>query len=258
MRSRALPPVLAMLSLLAAMPPAEAFSFSVEPSRIELQVPAGKRRGKSITVDNSKSSAPVHIKVYVQDVIYLPDGTHEFPEAGSTAWSCATWIQISPTELDIPAGSTAEVRVSVTAPENAAGGHYAIVFFESRPTYESGVGINFRIGALVEAVTPGTEQRQAKLSNMAFQPPQELALELFNEGNVLIRPGGKIKLYNAEGKRITQFDFNPSRLGVLPNTARRYVEKFPNPLIPGSYRIRAEIDYGTKYLLVGELPFTVQ
>ena len=65
--------LVAMLSLLAEVPLVEAFGFSVEPARVELSIPAGKRRGKSVTVNNAKSDQSLHIKIYVSDVVYLPD-----------------------------------------------------------------------------------------------------------------------------------------------------------------------------------------
>ena len=248
------------LGMAMALPAsAWAFSFSVEPSRIELSIPAGKRRGKTVTVDNSKSDRPMHLKVYVQDVAYLPDGTNDFLPVGSTAWSCASWLQTTPTELDIPAGQTAEVRVSALVPAEARGGHYAIIFFETTPSYtEKGIGVNFRIGALVEITVPQTQVYQAKLVNLTWAPSQHIAVGLFNQGNVLVRPKGRLKILDHQGKVVVQQAFNPNRLGVLPGTTRQFDAPVEQALAPGSYRLRAEIDYETAQLLVGELAISVE
>lgn len=228
------------------------FNFSIEPSRIELTIPAGKQRGKTVRIDNSKSTQPLHVTLYVQDVVFLPDGTNEFLAPGSTAWSCAQWITVVPEEVDIPPGKSQEVRVSVSAPAEAQGGYYAMVFFESRPSYvEKGLGVNFRIGALTQVTIPRTEVYQAKLVQLAWPDPQHVQIEIFNEGNVLIRPKGRIKLLNAQQQRVAQVDFNPQRLGVLPKTARIFQVPIEE-VAPGTYRLRAEIDYGAPYLLVGE------
>ena len=246
------------LSLLCAAPAVWAFSFSVEPARVELAVPAGKRRGKTVIVDNSKSDHPIHLKLYMQDVAYLPDGTNDFLPVGSTAWSCASWLQITPLELDIPAGKKADVRVSALAPADARGGHYAIIFFETGPSYtEKGIGVNFRIGALVEITVPQTEIYQAKLVNLTWAP-QRATVSLFNQGNTLVRPRGRLKILNRAGRVVAQQPLNPSRLGVLPGTTRQFETPVQNALAPGAYRIRAEIDYETAQLLVGELAITVK
>ena len=251
---------LAILFLIPAHT-AWAFSFSVEPARIELSVPAGKRRGKIVVVNNSRSDQPLHVKMYVQDVVYLPDGTNDYVPPGSTEWSCANWLSITPTELDVSAGKSAEVRISAIAPEGAQGGHYAIVFFETSPTYtaQQGVGVNFRLGALTEIIVPNTEQHQATLAKMSLTKPREVGVDIFNEGNVLVRPKGKVKIFDQHGKRVGQVDFNPQRLGVLPKTLRSFHVPLDRvSLSRGTYRVKAEIDYGTKYLLVGELPFSVE
>ena len=231
---------------------AEAFSFSIEPSRIELSIPAGKQRGKTVRIDNRKSEEPLHITVYAQDVVFLPDGTSEFAEPGSTTWSCARWVKVVPEEVDIPPGKSQEVRVSVAVPEGARGGYYAMVFFESRPSYvEKGLGINFRIGALTEVSIPKTEVYQAKLVQLAWPEPHEIQVEIYNEGNVLIRPKGTLKLFNAQKRKVAQLELNPQRLGILPKTARSFHVSV-NSVEPGTYELRVEIDYGAPYLLVGE------
>ena len=236
----------------------EGFAFSIEPSRIEISVPAGGRRGKTILVDNSGSDIALHLKVYTQDINYLPDGSNEFLTPGTTQWSCAEWIDVMPSELDIPAGQTAKVRLSVAAPVDVRGGYYAIVFFESQPLYyQQGIGVNFRLGGLVAVTISKTELRQGRLADISFLPPQEVEISIFNEGNVLIRPQGKVKIFNYRGKRLQQLDFNPSRLGILPKTLRKFNLELEKPLAKDDYRLKVEIDYGAKYLLLGELPFSI-
>ncbi len=234
------------------------FGFSVEPSRIELSVPAGRQRGKTIRINNARSDAPVHLKAYVRDVVLLPDGTNDFPPAGSTERSCATWIRLVPEELDIGPEKTGEVRVSAVVPDDATGGYYAMVFFESGPSYtEKGVGVNFRIGALTEVVVPETQRYDARLAGLTVETPERVTVGIFNDGNVLVRPTGKLKIFNARGKRVAQVAFNAQRLGVLPNSLRTF-ETTLEPLAKGSYRLKAEIDYGSRYLLVGERPFVIE
>ncbi len=250
--------VLLIASCLACAGEARAFSFSVQPSRIELSVPAGKQRGKSVTIDNSKAETPVHIKVYAQDIVFLPDGTNKFLTPGTTEWSCAKWLKVLPTEVDIQAGEVQDVRVSVTVPKEARGGYYAMLFFESSPSYvEKGLGINFRIGALTQVVIPGTETYEAKLADISVVEGKDLHVEIFNGSNVLIRPRGTIKIFGADEKKIAQRDFNPPGAGILPKTLRKFHVDL-GPLPAGAYRLKAEIDFGTPYLLVGERSFKIQ
>ena len=249
----------ALLSLILGGAPAVwAFGFSVDPARVEVSVPAGKRRGQTLSVRNAKTDASVHLTVYVRDVIFLPDGTHEFPPPNTTDWSCANWVDVIPKELDIPAKSSQDVRVSIAVPEGATGGHYAMIFFESGPSYaEQGIGVNFRVGALVEAIVPGTQQYAASLKEFAATPPASFQAAIFNGGNVLIRPAGLLKIFDGSGKKIRQVPSNPNNLGVLPNTLRSFPIQLDEPLPAGSYEAKIEVDYGARTLLVGERSFDV-
>lgn len=236
----------------------KAYSFSVEPSRIELVISGGRQKGAMAEVDNSQSDEPLHVKVYVQDIIYLPDGTFDYPAAGSTRWSCANWIKIIPYEIDIPPKRKQSVRISVAVPPDAKGGYYAMVFFEAGAGYIEGVGINFRIGVLMDVTVSNTQILKAELTNMSFIPQKQIEVGIFNQGNVLIRPKGKIKILDAQGKKkIKQLDFNPHKLGILPDTLRKIITDLDTPLANGKYLLKIEIDYGTKYLLVGELPMEI-
>lgn len=234
------------------------YAFSIEPARLEFSIPAGKQRGKTVRVDNSGSGEPLHIKAYVQDVILLPDGSSEFPAAGSSEWSCAKMIKVIPEEIDIPAGKKRDVRVTVLVPEDARGGYYGMLFFESSPIYTKGVGINFRIGGLIDIVVSKTEEFAAKLANLTFSKPDKIEVDIFNEGNVLIRPKGRIKVFNSKGNKIKQLNFNPQGFGVLPKTLRKFYVRLDETLAKGTYRIKAEIDYGTKYLLGAELTIDIE
>lgn len=244
---------LILLSLAAG----EAYAFSIEPARVELSIPAGRQRGKAITIDNSRSDEPLHLKIYMQDVLFLPDGTNDFSVAGSTPYSCASWVRIVPEEIDVPAGKTQDIRIHVAVPAEARGGYYGMLFFESSSGTGQGLNINFRIGGLLDITVSNTEERLAKIVNFALNTPRQIGLDIFNEGNVLLRPKGKIKIFNAKGKRVKQVDFNLQGWGVLPKGMRKFSTELGQPLPSGQYLLKAEIDYGTKYLLVAELPVNI-
>lgn len=236
-----------------------AYAFSMDPARIELTIAGGRQKGKAVTIDNSRSDQTLHLKVYVTDVIFLPDGTNDFPPAGSTERSCAGWVKIIPEEIDIPAGKTQSVRVNVSVPQGAAGGYYGIVFFESASTsVEGGLNINFRVGGLLDVTVANTEVRQAKLTGISFTKPNYIDVDIFNEGNILIRPKGKIKILDSRGKKIKQLDFNPQGWGILPKSLRKFRSELKETLSSAKYRLKLEIDYGVKYLLVGELPIEIE
>ena len=247
------------LSLLVPAGSVWAFGFSVEPARVQLSVPPGKRRGQTLTVRNAKTDSAIHLTTSIRDIVHAPDGTHDYPEPGSTAWSCASWIRVVPEELEIPPKSTRDVRVSVEAPPDAQGGRYAIIFFETGPSYEEqGIGVNFRVGALVEAVIPGTAHYDATLRDVSFVSPSSIRVDLLNASNLLVRPKGPIKVFDAVGKKVRTLPFNPNLLGVLPQSLRQFSTPIEDPLPAGSYRLKVEVDYGARTLIVGERSFQIE
>ncbi len=84
------------------------------------------------------------------------------------------------------------------------------MFFETTPSYtEEGIGVTFRVGALVEAVIRGTEQSDASMKALSFTAPASFQADIFNSGNVLVRPKGSVKVLNDRGKKSRQIEFNP-------------------------------------------------
>jgi len=232
----------------------DVFAFSIEPARVELTIPAGRQKGKTIMLDNSQGDTPLHIKIYPQDLNYLPDGTSDFLPAGSTEWSCSEWIKVVPDEIDVPAGKIKNVRVSIEVPKGVDGGRYSTLFFEAgMPSSSKGIGINFRMGVMVLVTVRGTEVYQAKLSDFVFNKPEDIEVSIFNESNVLVRPNGEVKFINSKGKRVKSLDLNPNKLGILPSTVRKFAVKLDSKLPAGKYTLKTEIDFGQDFLLVGEL-----
>ena len=133
------------------------------------------------------------------------------------------------------------------------------MFFETSPSYqEAGIGVNFRIGAVVEAVVPGTQRYDMRMTNLTFEPAKGAHVSLFNEGNLLVRPKGALKIFDASGRKVHQQPFNRAALGVLPKSARMLTQPIDAALAPGRYRVTAEVDYGARTLIVGELPIDIR
>ena len=245
---------------------ASAFLFNIEPARVELAIKAGKGKNSVITIDNTNSKDPLHVKAYVQDIAYLPDGSNDFLPVGSTPWSCGEWITISPKELDIPAGGFGKVKINVKVPKGTKGGRYAIVFFETGPALQPGqqgvgFGINVRAGAPILVTVPKTGAYQAKLMDLDVKKDlksQSYNAEIVfsNQSNVLVRPIGKLKILNAKNRRIKVQEMNKGLVGVLPMTSRKFSVKLED-LPAGEYTLQTVIDYGGRDLLVGEVPFKV-
>lgn len=247
--------------------PAEAIKLNIDPPRIEFSVKAGKTANGLVTISNEETDLPLHMKVYLQDLIYLPDGTNDFVLPGSTPWSCAKWIKIRPVEFELPPGESQKVRFNISIPPDTKGGRYAIIFFEASPVLVPGkrgasVDVNIRMGTIVMLTVPDTIFYKAKLTNFeVFESDgkdfSKIAVSIYNEGNTLIRPIGKIKIEDENGKKIDEIDFNPKGGGVLPKTGREFIVEYKKPALEGKYNAVITIDYGGEVLIGGQSKFTV-
>lgn len=246
---------------------AEAIKLNIDPPRIEFSLKAGKTANSLVEVTNGEADVPLHMKVYIQDLIYLPDGTNDFVEPGTTPWSCAKWIKIRPVEFEIGPNQSQKVRFSIATPLGAKGGHYAIIFFEASPALIAGkrgasVDVSIRMGTIVMLTVPDTVFYKAKLTNFEVSDSDDkdfskIAVSVYNEGNALIRPIGKIKIEDESGNKIDEIDFNPKGGGVLPKTGREFAIKYKKPVSDGKYNAVITIDYGGEVLIGGQSKFTV-
>jgi hypothetical protein len=259
--------VLAASAAFMFVKPAEAIKLNIDPPRIEFSVKAGKTANGLVTLSNEEKDTALHIKVYLQDLIYLPDGTNDFMSPGSTPWSCAKWIKIRPVEFELLPGEKQNVRFNLFVPSDTKGGRYAIIFFEASPALVSGkrgasVDVNIRMGTIVLLTVQDTVTYKARLTNFEISDSDDkdflnIVVSVYNDGNVLIRPIGKIKVEDENGKKIDEMDFNTKGGGVLPKTGREFIVKYKKPVSGGKYNGIITIDYGGEVLIGGQSKFTV-
>ena len=259
--------VLILLSLAVPIP-SYALKFNVDPSKLTFVIKEGERKRDYITVTNLDPESKIHVKGYVRDIIYLPDGSNDFPTAGSTPWSCADWVKFNPSEFDIATNGEQIVKLEVKVPPEAKGGHYGVVFFEVQPAREekeaqSMANVALRIGTLVLVNVKDTVIYNAKILHFTAKPDEKKGgytgvCSIQNNGNVLIKPAGTIRILNDKGEKLLERDVNPTKTGVLPNTSKEFSVLFENgKLEKGSYAVQAVIDYGGDVLLGGQTSISV-
>lgn len=260
--------ILVTAATLIFIKPAGAIKLNIDSPRIEFSTKAGKTANGLVIISNEETDLALHMKVYVQDLIYLSDGTNDFVPPGSTPWSCAKWIKIRPIEFELSPSESQKVRFNISVPPGTEGGRYAIIFFEASPFLVpgkrgAGVDINMKMGTIVMLTVPDTIFYKAKLTNFEVSELYDdkdflrITVSVYNESNVLIRPMGKIKIEDENGKKIGEIDSNPKEGGVLPNTGREFIVKYKKPVSKGKYSAVITIDYGGEVLIGGQTKFTV-
>ena len=106
------------------------FSLFISPSSYKATVAPGL----SVTGDariTNEGNYPIGIKTDAQDWIYNEQGSKTFLPPGTNPFSCAKWIRLFPSKFKVEANSYRTTQFTINAPEDAEGGYYAVVFFES-------------------------------------------------------------------------------------------------------------------------------
>ncbi|MCX6579709.1 MAG: hypothetical protein NT166_05940 [Candidatus Aminicenantes bacterium] len=253
-----------LLCLLASAPTILLATISVSPTLYELQIPRGQSFTDAIRVMNV-GKLGITVKVYLSDFDFKANGNIDFPDAGTTKYSLADYLRLNPTSLDLEPGEEKFVRFTITMPQDLEGEYQGILFFQTLPrgykTPATGkqIMISTRIGAGLYAAAKNTVKHSSEISGLFFNKTQKqspdnssfhYALVYHNNGNIHLRPTGKVKILDASGKELASAPVNENNTSVLRDSVRIFQGDFKNnPALPdGSYKIVAEIDYGKEIL----------
>jgi hypothetical protein len=240
-------------------------AVQLQPPKVRVIIPPGESQAGQITVLNN-SVSPKKIKIYAYDWKYLPaqDGTKDFLPSSTLESSAAKWITFSPAEFNIPAYGRILVNYTVRLPQDARGGHYAVLFFENylgdqQGAQGDGVSVNLavRVASLFYIEAKGYVERNATVEGLKFKKEQDkffLNAKFTNCGNVDITAKSEFYIIDKSGMVYARGDFNdvytfPTDTAVLEGF---WKEKLP----AGIYDLVITIDIGRalKELQMGEVP----
>ena len=228
-------------------------SISVSPSLFELKIPPGKTFTDSIRVVNV-TDLPTDIIVYLSDFGLTEDGDIRFYDAGTTEYSFKNYVRINPTSFTLEPGEEKWVRFSLRMPAGQVGETQGIIFFQTVPRkVKSPAGrrvlVAARIGSTVYAAMKPTINVSADIVNVLVRRTYdadtlEYAVIVHNDGNMHIRPKGKLVLRDSDGKKTTIPDVNEKNSSVLRNSVRLYEGTLKGSFPEGMYRATLELDFG--------------
>jgi len=246
-----------------------ALKLNINPPRVLITTPEGGESSGYVTILNYDDKGPLHIKTYMNDLVYLPDGSNDFLPLESTPWTVSGWLKIAPTEFELGPGEERQVRYMVNVPEGAKGGRYGVVFFEVSPSLKdlegmTGATVNVRLGSIFLITVEGTEIYEAELQNINVGKPDknggfDISCTIKNKGNILVRPNGPVKIIDSKKNEIAELKLNEIASGVLPNTNRKFSVRYDGQkLAPGEYYVQVVLDFGGTEYLGGQIAFKIK
>jgi len=226
--------------------------FVITPTKVELEMEPGESASRDIMVAN-RTGSTVTIEFSVEDFEGSSDPSQAtvFLGEDDSNWGARKWLEPEISSIVLKHGETITFRTKVSVPKYAEpGGHYAALFAFStyETTDESGSAINItsRVGTLflIKVAGPVTESgtlNKPEVQGFSEYGPIDIGLVFNNEGNVHLKPSGRVVVTNILGQTVAEIPVN--EWVVLPESSRRNVVRWDSHFLFGRYTAKAEIGY---------------
>jgi len=252
--------LLSMVAILLCITYISLGQVAILATSIFLQVPAGESSEVSFAVENVGEEEPATLTLYLGDWSQERDGDRQYLPPETLSNSCAKWIELSRTQLELPAGESTDVSFTVTVPSEAAGSYWAVLFVQiepgpvttEAPETETGrvVGIRevWRQAVQIYQTVPGTEEPNATINSLGAKIDRNsglvnIDLDFENTGNTILRDVvGSIDLIDQTGEVADTVAI--PKFMILPGSTRVFDLKSNKELAPGVYIARAGVNYG--------------
>ncbi len=238
---------------------------SIDPAHVRITALPGDSRSGTLKVDNPSDQA-VKIRVYMDDWRYTSctEGSKEFFPPGTTNYSCAKWIDFSPAEFTIPPFGRQNVNYTARLPQDARGGNFAVMFFETDMSDDntassaSGVKLKARLGALFAVEAQDNILCEASFSRISLTRKSgvlEVSGDFRNTGNTDIVPKITFDIIDAKGEVYARGKF--SDIFTLPQDECRVEAETKEHLREGDYILVITLNLGRGKPKVLEVPINV-
>jgi hypothetical protein len=235
--------------------------LEISPPSQEVSVDPGKTVTISAKIRNPGNNT-LPIKVSVED--FTAEG-----DEGATAivanspYSITSWTKLSPSKFSLAPGDEQVVTATITAPANAAGGHYGSFVFSvtSDTQQKNAAAVTQEVASLFLVRVNGPVNEKLTLTSMSAPAysefgPVPFTLDFSNEGNVHVKPFGLINVQDMFGNKVA--DIVVSGENVFPGAQRLITAQLDKKFLIGRYSATALMYYGAhNQNLTAETSFVV-
>lgn len=235
-----------------------AYAFSINPGRAEIVIEPNGKLVTEFSITNPDADS-IRVKIFADKWV---------TKAGNDATS---WIKIVPKEVEIPANSSKNVKLEITAPGDVEGEYTSSLVFKSAKLTNGemeGIGeLVTQVRLVTYVVIKGTEKVDCEISNIEVlsTEPLKISVKVKNSGNIHVRPKGKVEIVKmtntgAEIKedKIANLDLNPIEGPIFPDGEGEIGPKSDDlKLVPGNYKIKVSAVLSPEIVLNKEIEFTV-
>lgn len=224
-------------------------SLEVSPPSQEVSIDPGKTILVKAKIRN-KSNGTLPITVHIEDFTAKGD-EGQIALSSDSPYSVVSWAKVSPSKFSLAPGEAQEVTATITAPKDAAGGHFGSFVFGVTPDTagKDSAAVAQEVASLflVRVSGPVNEKLDIKtFSAPVFSEfgPIPFKLDFANSGNVYVKTFGLINVTDMFGKKVA--DIVVPGTNVFPNANRIIKSGLDKQFLFGNYTATAVMYYGSQ------------
>lgn len=199
---------------------------------------------------------------------FIPEVTEE------NIYSMQDWISFPKNEVLTEPKSGAEMKYTITVPENAKSqGYYAAVFVQGKPVTagEGAVSVGASVAHLVLLEVTGDLKSDLEFKSYQMTSPDEpqegenlqetaqFKTVVFNSGNTHKAPDGKILIYNNDKTVKEELLINRDKYNAMPNRNKTLAINFDySKYEPGQYYAELNLKLSDEKTYEAYYPFNIK
>ncbi len=244
--------------------------FEVSPVAVNFTAEPGENQVRKINIINH-SPRPQKYQFKINDFMLDASGAMKPLALGINKRSCAEWLTINPSFIELGPNQSASIDMIITVPKDGFNARWANVgaeavkeqsAFEADKNLSQGVLIVPRISIQVRQSPPSNRNYKANIDNLReitkptdAQRVYEVMVQNVGE-NIL---SANVHLILANVNTGDEQKFEPTNFSIYPDGKRLLKLQIPRNIAKGKYALAAILDYGHRQPLEGtQLMFDVK
>jgi hypothetical protein len=236
--------------------------FEVSPVLMSYTADPGEIQKKEINLINH-SGKPQKYSLRIADYTLDKDGNKKPAPAGSTKRSCADWMTLNPSLIELNPNQSVTIEALMTVPKDGYSAKWCMIYvevakeqsaFEADKSMATGVVLMPRIVILVKQSPKSNNNYKATITGLKEvtkpgEAERSFEVQVNNMGDNVI--DANVSLALADIQTAKEQKFNPVKATVYPDGSRTMKLQLPANLTPGKYALAAILDYGHRQPLGG-------
>jgi len=229
--------------------------FEVSPVLMKFNAEPGEIQSNQLNIVNHSNKKEKFI-ISLSDYMIDLEGNKKSVPAGSTPRSCANWITINPSFIELNPNERAKIEIMMRVPRDGFQSKWGMINVQAAREQTAisadkemvtGVVIVPRIVVLVQQSPKSNINYAGTISNLSeVTKPGDInrtfEVDVINTGDKVLE--ADVTLAVANIMTADEKTYKPEKITIYPDNIRKVLLTLPENLPPGQYVVAAFLDYG--------------